>query len=91
MPNQPRNTYGHFRTFSAAIVDIVFEPASEIPLDYDSWLGDGSMIIEFQARGTYRYNSVNFIEFTNFKNAPSWGEYFNNNIRPFYTDYERIG
>lgn len=85
---QPRNTFGRFRSSSEAIVDITFIPAAEI--DFDNFLGSGSMIVEFQARGTYQYENVNYIEYVNFKNAPSWGEYFNQNIRNYYTDYERI-
>lgn len=90
MPNQPRNTFGRFRSASEAIVDITFEPSADAPEDLTSWLGGGTMVVEFQARGTYRYENVNFVEYTNFKNSPSWGEYFNDYIRPFYNEYERI-
>lgn len=91
MPRQslPRNTFGRFRSYSQAIEDIIFEPSSEI--DFDNFLGNGSMTVIFNERGTYRYEDVNYIEYVNFKNAPSWGEYFNNFIRPYYDNYERIG
>lgn len=88
---QPRNTRGQFRSASAAIADIVFEPSSEIPEDYSTWLGDGAVVVTFNARGVYRYEGINFIEYSQFKDAPSWGSYFNDYIRPYYSNYERIG
>lgn len=87
-----RNALDRFRSGqSNAIVDITFRPQEEVPIDFTTLLGDGALIVEFQERGTYQYNGVNYLEYVNFKNASSWGEYFNNYIRPNYLDYERIG
>lgn len=85
-----RSASGRFRAgVSEAIADIQWEPQ---PLAKDAIdLGNGDLVVIFQERGTYRYHDVNFSEYISFKDAPSWGEYFNENIRPNYLDYERIG
>lgn len=50
---------------------------------------EGSMIVAFQQRGTYKYFDVPFDEFMNFQGASSRGTYFNLYIRDQF-NYQRI-
>lgn len=50
----------------------------------------GTLDIEFQQRGEYRYKHVPPEEYAMFAASASLGTYFNRNIRNNY-DYERIG
>lgn len=58
-------------------------------IDYDVESSD--LTVEFQQRGTYVYHGVDLDTYTDFAQASSWGQYFNNYIRNAGYSYERIG
>lgn len=88
---RPRNTHGQFRSVSAAIQDVQWEPKDPLNIDpVEDFLGTGTLIIVFQERGTYRYYDANYLDYQNLKNAASMGGYFNDNLRNYLTNYERI-
>jgi hypothetical protein len=58
-------------------------------LDFDVESGD--LTVEFKKRGTYVYHGVDLDTYTDFAQASSWGQYFNNYIRNASYSYERVG
>lgn len=66
-------------TQSECVADISYNPETE------------EMTIEFQQRGTYLYHNVPLDTYVDFQTAGSMGKYFNNYIRNFGFEYERIG
>ena len=62
---------------SKCVADISYDPESQ------------EMTVEFQQRGTYKYQNVPLDEYVDFQSAGSQGKYFNNYIRDRYS-FERI-
>lgn len=58
-------------------------------LDYD--VEASELTVVFKQRGTYKYSGVDLDTYTDFAQASSWGQYFNNYIRNAGYEYERIG
>jgi hypothetical protein len=57
-------------------------------VDYN--LEEGTLIIDFMARGSYKYENFPLDEYVDFASAGSQGKYFNLYIRPKYNGV-RIG
>lgn len=68
----------HHSYDSTCIANITFDAEEDV------------MIIQFQERGTYRYNDVPIDIYRDLSSASLKGSYFNLYVRPVYNDYERI-
>ena len=65
-------------TQSECVADVSYNPETE------------EMTIEFVKRGTYVYKDVPLDTYVDFSTSGSQGKYFNNYIRNFGFEYERI-